>query len=109
MNHSKSIPDKRGGFARAWRVAGKVLLALVLLYLLLLIPDPQSPTPKGAGKESFQWQRDAFWSELEKQFQQMRGQDFLKTRDPELSRQLNPQLQSFPAWLAANARSIPLS
>jgi len=43
------------------------------------------------------------------QFQQIRGQDFLKARDPELSRELNPQLQSFPAWLAANARSIPLS
>ena len=55
-------------------MAGRGLLALAVLYLLLLIPEPQPPTPKGAGKQSFQWQRDAFWAELEKQFQQMRGQ-----------------------------------
>ncbi len=46
----------------------------VFAYLLLLIPGPQPPTPRGAGKQSFQWQRDAFWAGLEKQFQQMRTQ-----------------------------------
>lgn len=46
---------------------------LTSAYLLLLIPEGQPPAPKGAGKQSFQWQRDAFWVGLEKQFQHMRG------------------------------------
>ena len=74
MNHSLTLPSKRVGFVRIWRVAGRGLMALAFLYLLLLIPEPQPPTPKGAGRESFRWQRDAFWVELEKQFQQMRSQ-----------------------------------
>lgn len=82
MNHSITPPDKRSGFARVRRVAGRVLLGLALLYLLLLIPEPQPPPPKGAGKQSFQWQRDAFWSELEKQFQQMRGRGCEKLAAP---------------------------
>ena len=82
MNHSTPLPDKRGGFALARRVARRVLLALAVLYLLLLIPEPQPPTPKGAGKESFRWQRDAFWAGLEKQFQQMRGQGCEKLAAP---------------------------
>ena len=41
------------------------------------------------------------------QFQQIRGEDFLKDRDPRRSRELNPHLQTFEAWLAANAGKIP--
>jgi hypothetical protein len=82
VNHSITPPDKRSGFARVRRVAGRALMALALLYLLLLIPESQPPTPKGAGKQSFQWQRDAFWAELEKQFQQMRGQGCEKLAAP---------------------------
>jgi len=82
VNHSITLPDQRGRFARVRRVVGRGLLALGLLYLLLLIPGPQPPTPKGAGKESFQWRRDAFWAELEKQFQQMRGQGCEKLAAP---------------------------
>lgn len=41
------------------------------------------------------------------QFQQIRGQDFLKDRSPSLSRELNPELLGFDAWLAANAAKIP--
>ena len=63
-------------------MAGRGLLALVGLYLLLLIPESQSPIPKDAGKQSFQWQRDAFWAELEKQFQQLRGQGCEKLTAP---------------------------
>ena len=41
------------------------------------------------------------------QFQAMLGDEFLRARDPQLSRALNPELLSFDAWLAANARRIP--
>lgn len=59
---------------RARRGVLKVCAALVCLYLLLLIPESGPPEPKGAGGRQFQWRRDAFWSELESQFQQMRAQ-----------------------------------
>jgi len=45
---------------------------LVLLYFVLLIPEPRPHAVKGAGRAAFAWQRDAFWAGLEKQFQQMR-------------------------------------
>jgi len=43
------------------------------------------------------------------QFQQIRGEDFYKDRDPKLSRALNPELLDFDAWLAANGSRIPVS
>lgn len=42
------------------------------------------------------------------QFQAIRGDDFLRARSPEAARALNPQLQSFDAWLADNAARIPI-
>jgi len=41
------------------------------------------------------------------QFQAIRGDAFLRDRDPQLSRALNPQLMSFDAWLGAHAKAIP--
>jgi hypothetical protein len=41
------------------------------------------------------------------QYQQLLGEDFLRARDPALSRELNPELLGFDAWLAANAGKIP--
>ena len=38
----------------------------------------------------------------------LRGDEFLRTRDPVLSRSLNPELLSFDAWLAANASRVPI-
>jgi uncharacterized protein YbjT (DUF2867 family) len=43
------------------------------------------------------------------QFQAILGAEFLRARDPQLSRTLNPQLQHFDAWLAANAARIPIA
>jgi uncharacterized protein YbjT (DUF2867 family) len=43
------------------------------------------------------------------QFQAILGDEFLRDRDPQVSRTLNPQLQDFDAWLAANAGRIPIS
>lgn len=43
------------------------------------------------------------------QFQAIRGAEFLRDRDPQVSRALNPQLQDFDAWLAANAARIPIA
>lgn len=43
------------------------------------------------------------------QFQAMLGDEFQRARDPKRSRQLNPALQDFDAWLAANASKIPVA
>jgi hypothetical protein len=55
-------------------VARNILFALAALYFVLLIPEPEPHAMKGAGKMPFAWKRDAFWTGLEKQFQQMRTQ-----------------------------------
>jgi hypothetical protein len=56
------------------RLAGG-LAALAALYLVLLIPEPQPPQPKGAGQQAFRWNRDAFWSELETRLRTARTWD----------------------------------
>jgi uncharacterized protein YbjT (DUF2867 family) len=43
------------------------------------------------------------------QFQAILGDEFLRSRDPERSRSLNPNLLTFDAWLAANAGRIPIA
>lgn len=43
------------------------------------------------------------------EFQAIRGDAFLRDRDPALSRTLNPELLSFDAWLEANAARIPVA
>ena len=42
------------------------------------------------------------------QFQAIRGDDFQRARSPEVARALHPQLQTFDAWLGANAARIPI-
>ena len=42
------------------------------------------------------------------QFQAILGDEFLKSRDPALSRSLDPELLSFDAWLSLNAARVPL-
>jgi len=69
----QDIPVRRNTFLRRWLT--RCLLALACLYLLLLIPEPRPPTPKGAGKPAFIWQRDAFWSSMEAEFVRDRSQD----------------------------------
>lgn len=41
------------------------------------------------------------------QFQAILGDEFLRNRDPQLARSLNPALLDFDAWLLANAAKIP--
>lgn len=43
------------------------------------------------------------------QYQAILGDEFLRDRDPALSRALNPELLSFQAWLAANGSRIPIA
>jgi uncharacterized protein YbjT (DUF2867 family) len=43
------------------------------------------------------------------QFQQILGEEFLRHRDPVRSRQLNPALQDFDAWLASNRSKIAIA
>jgi uncharacterized protein YbjT (DUF2867 family) len=42
------------------------------------------------------------------EFQAIAGDEFLRTRDPELSRSLNPQLLSFDNWLRENIGRMPI-
>jgi hypothetical protein len=42
------------------------------------------------------------------QFQAILGDVFLRSRDPEGSRALNPELLSFDAWLDANVGRMPI-
>ena len=42
------------------------------------------------------------------QFKRDFEREFRAARDPAFARRLNPALQSFDAWLAANAARIPL-
>lgn len=42
------------------------------------------------------------------QFQAIGGEQFLRLRDPQLSKSLNPALLDFDAWLAANASRVPI-
>ena len=43
------------------------------------------------------------------EFHAIRGDEFLRSRDPGLSRSLNPGLLDFDSWLAANAGLIPIA
>ena len=43
------------------------------------------------------------------QFQAILGDEFLRSRDPERARSLNPELLSFDAWLQANAARVPMA
>lgn len=61
--------------ARWQRILIRCFIALVVLYGLLLIPEAQPPLPKGAGQQAFLWNRNAFWSALEKQMLVARGLD----------------------------------
>src|SRR5437879_13655500 len=54
------------------KIAWRTLVALSALYLALLIPERKPPAPVGAGRRPFSWNRDAFWSSLERQFQEDR-------------------------------------
>ena len=52
-----------------------ILLALILLYLILIIPVSDAPLPESPGKESFIWDKDVLWNEMEKKFQEARNTD----------------------------------
>ncbi len=52
------------------RVFGRGLLAIGVLFALLAIPEPLPPSPTGAGKEPFIWNRQELWSDLESTFAQ---------------------------------------
>lgn len=58
----------------------RCVLVLVIAYGLLLIPEAQPPQPKGAGQQAFLWNRNAFWSALEKQMQEARALDPTKRK-----------------------------
>jgi len=51
------------------KIVWRTLVALTALYLVLLIPERKRPAPVGAGRRPFSWNRDSFWSSLERRFQ----------------------------------------
>ncbi|MEP6712109.1 MAG: YiiX/YebB-like N1pC/P60 family cysteine hydrolase [Ferruginibacter sp.] len=54
---------------KKWKNAGwKILIALVLLYIVLLIPDTNNGHIIQAGKKPFFWNRDAVWQSMETNF-----------------------------------------
>lgn len=60
--------------SKRWpQIAGIIFLAVVILYLMLLVPDSQYSTPEGGGKKPFEWKQDARWLELESQFKLARS------------------------------------
>src|SRR6266550_1279915 len=76
----QATPAQQSRRPRRW--LGRGLVTLACVYLLLMIPEGAPPAPKGAGKQSFAWQRDAFWSALENEFLQARGKEpALQTTD----------------------------
>src|SRR5690349_14669816 len=84
---------------RALKFSVRILFALVLIYLLLLIPERNPGLAKGAGKESFKWKQDPFWAELEKEFvaDRARGCNALANTINTALRNANGQLNQIAA------------
>jgi hypothetical protein len=81
------------------RIVLRTSVALSALYLALLVPERQPATPAGAGRRPFLWNRDAYWSALESQFQEARlsGCDGLAARIDALASTVKQQLDSVAA------------
>src|SRR4051794_21891480 len=58
---------------RALRFVRRGAVALAAIYLLLLVPDPEPPAPRGAGQAAFTWKQDPAWTALEQQFVTLRA------------------------------------
>ncbi len=59
--------------AMTWpRKLGAGLFVLILLYLLLLIPDPKVTPPESPTPNQFAWNRDSVWASLEMLFKNAR-------------------------------------
>lgn len=73
MHMQRTTQRGRGWY---WRIlAPRLAAGIVLLYLLLLIPGSEPPTPAGAGNAPFIWNSDALWDGLESQFAEARKSD----------------------------------
>ena len=72
---------------------------MTVLYLALLIPERTQPAPEGAGLRPFSWNRDSYWSALERQFQENRvtGCEALAARIDAVALLVRQQLDAMPA------------
>lgn len=57
------------------RLAVRLALLLLAVWALLLIPEPAPPSPAGAGREAFAWDRRELWESLEERFRRARAED----------------------------------
>jgi hypothetical protein len=87
---------------RSFRIPLRIALALLVLYALLLIPEPSPSIPKGAGQHPFLWNRDAFWSALETKFLEVR-----KLAPSERDARFNEALKGVHAALDSITTNLP--
>lgn len=66
---------------RPTRSIPAIFAGLLIIYLLLLIPESESPAPPAGDKDPFIWNRDEYWSHLELMFQSARMLDTVRLSD----------------------------
>ena len=78
---------------------------MTVLYLALLIPERGQPAPEGAHLRPFSWNRDSYWSSLERQFQEDRvtGCEALATRIDAVASLVRQELDALTAQKLACA------
>src|SRR2546425_10404571 len=83
----------------ASRIVRGTLVVMTVLYLALLTPERTQPAPEGAGLRPFSWNRDSYWSALERQFQENRvtGCEALAARIDAVALLVRQQLDAMPA------------
>src|SRR6266699_6339917 len=83
----------------ASKIVRSTLAVMTVLYLALLIPERGQPAPEGAHLRPFSWNRDAFWSSLERQFQEDRvtGCEALAARIDAVASTARQQLDAIAA------------
>jgi hypothetical protein len=56
------------------RLSVRLAAVLLAVWALLLIPEPGPPSPAGAGREAFAWDRQELWESLEERFRLARAE-----------------------------------
>ena len=62
------MPVKPDSRSRIGRSSAYFLLAIIIIYLLLLIPESEPVLPEAGTNQAFLWQQDSLWFALEAQY-----------------------------------------